>query len=138
MASNTTNDADVLSDINVTPLVDVMLVLLVVMMVTASTVVTKSMSVDLPRGTTGTSTPKSFTVTVKANGEWMLDDRSVDAALLRRALRKERARGSQIQALIAADGAARHRAVVEVLDLLRDERVERVAVGVSPAPDGER
>jgi biopolymer transport protein ExbD len=119
-----------LTDINVTPLVDVMLVLLVVMMVTASTIVTRSLSVDLPVGKTGTSTGSPLNVTVTKEGQLFLDDRPVNEKQLRLAARRLRAGNEQAQALIAADGRTPHARVVAVLDLLRDERVSRVAVGV--------
>lgn len=123
---------DVLSDINVTPLVDVMLVLLVVMMVTASTVVTRSLSVDLPKGATGSAERSAITVTLTQSGQTLLDDRPVDTATLRHEIRSRRAENSELQALIAADGVVQHQSVVAVLDLLRAERVTRVAVGVTP------
>ncbi len=132
MASKTDDNGEVLSDINVTPLVDVMLVLLVVMMVTASAVVTKAMSVDLPTGRTGTSTPQSLTVTITEDGNWLLDERPTNAGDLRANLRERRQNGFEPQALIAAAGQARHQSVVEVLDLLREEQVTHVAVGVTP------
>jgi biopolymer transport protein ExbD len=132
MASKADDNSDILSDINVTPLVDVVLVLLVVMMVTASAVVTKAMSVDLPTGRTGSSTPQTLTVTVTETGAWLLDERPTDAASFRATLRQRLESGIEPQALIAAAGQARHQNVVEVLDLLREERITRVAVGVTP------
>jgi biopolymer transport protein ExbD len=119
-----------LTDINVTPLVDVMLVLLVVMMVTASTIVTRSLSVDLPVGKTGTSASSPLNVTVTKQGQLFLDDHPVNESELRLAARRLRAQNEQAQALIAADGRTPHARVVAVLDLLRDERVNHVAVGV--------
>lgn len=132
-AGSSSQSSDVLSDINVTPLVDVMLVLLVVMMVTASTVVTRSLSVDLPKGATGSAERSSLTVTLTQAGQTLLDDRPVDSATLRNEIRARRAENSELQALIAADGVVQHQSVVAVLDLLRSERVTRVAVGVTPA-----
>jgi len=132
-ASN--RDGDVLSDINMTPLVDVMLVLLVVMMVTASTVVTKSLSVDLPNGKTGQAQEQQLTVTLTKEGKCLIDDEPIDLDGLRARVRTKQKSGAELQALIAADGGALHERVVEVLDLLRDERVTRVAIGVTPTQE---
>jgi biopolymer transport protein ExbD len=128
MAASNANGA--LTDINVTPLVDVMLVLLVVMMVTASTIVTRSLSVDLPVGKTGTKSGSPLHVTVTKEGTLLLDEQPVEENALRLAARRLRESDDQAQALIAADGGTPHARVVAVLDLLRDERVTRVAVGV--------
>lgn len=128
MAASTAKSA--LTDINVTPLVDVMLVLLVVMMVTASTVVTRSLSVDLPVGKTGTNDGSPLHVSVTQEGTLLLDEQPVSDGELRLAARRLREGNDQAQALVAADGRTPHSRVVAVLDLLRDERVTRVAVGV--------
>lgn len=135
MAMGQSSSSDVLSDINVTPLVDVMLVLLVVMMVTASTVVTKSLAVDLPQGSTGASSVQQLTITITKDGDWLLSDQAVDAAGLRSATAKMQTQNSEVQALIAADAATRHERVVEVMDLLREQRVTRIAVGVTTQGD---
>lgn len=124
---------DVLADINMTPLVDVMLVLLVVMMVTASTVVTRSLSVELPAGKTGQVNHDQLTITLTRDGRCLLDEQRVSLDELRARVRQQQSGGTELQALIAADGGALHERVVEVLDLLRDERVTRVAIGVTEA-----
>jgi biopolymer transport protein ExbD len=124
---------DVLADINMTPLVDVMLVLLVVMMVTASTVVTRSLAVELPAGKTGQVNPDQLTVTLTKDGNCLIDESPVSLDELRARVRSKKAESEDLQALIAADGGALHERVVEVLDLLRDERVTKVAIGVTEA-----
>ncbi len=53
MAQANNGDETMISGINVTPLVDVVLVLLVVMMVTATYIASKTIPVDLPKGATG-------------------------------------------------------------------------------------
>jgi biopolymer transport protein ExbD len=132
-ASNSQRD-DFMSDINVTPLVDVMLVLLVIMMVTASYVVTRALKVELPHASSGQSTETPMTIEVDARGAWHLDGKATDEAGLRAALATLRAKNREPSCVIAADGAAAHRNVVRVMDVLRSEAVTKVAIGVSPEP----
>jgi biopolymer transport protein ExbD len=127
------NDGSMIVDINVTPLVDVVLVLLVILMVTASYVVSKSISVDLPNGATGETVPTTLAITVDATGRLFLDGAPVDEAVLRTRTRTARARDDQARAVIAADGSAEHRHVVRVIDLMRQEKIFRFAVNVRPS-----
>ena len=57
-------DPTIISSINVTPLVDVVLVLLVILMVTAGYIVARSIPVDLPTGATGESTAAALAITI--------------------------------------------------------------------------
>lgn len=133
MARLQRNDSGLIADINVTPLVDVVLVLLVLLMVTAGYVVSKSIAVDLPSGATGESLPTTLAITVDAEGRLFLDGNPVDEARLRDAARVARARDEQTRAVIAADGATQHRHVVRVIDWMRQEHVFRFAVNVRPS-----
>jgi biopolymer transport protein ExbD len=126
------SDADFISEINVTPLVDVMLVLLIVMMVTASYVVTKSLGVDLPKAAEGGQSEKSLVVTVESDGQWRLEGASINETQLRQEAARALANNAQLRALIAADGSAAHRHVVAAMDLLRQVGIHRVAIGVRP------
>jgi biopolymer transport protein ExbD len=132
MAGNSAS-RELLSDINVTPLVDVVLVLLVVMMVTASTVVSQSMAVQLPKSSSGDKDTQELTVTITKTGAWLLNDHATDAEQLRAELRRRGAENGTLSVLIAADGAAQHANVVAVMDLLRSEQVVRVGVAVTAA-----
>lgn len=137
MAASSDASDDVFSQINVTPLVDVMLVLLVVMMVTASTVVAQSLDVKLPDGATGRSQSPPLIFVVHADGEVRRDGAVVDDQQLRQLARQRVASGGAASALIAADGDVAHRHVVHVMDVLRSEQLTQLAIGVQ-APQGTR
>jgi biopolymer transport protein ExbD len=128
--------SECLSDINVTPLVDVMLVLLIVLMVTSSYAVTKGLEVNLPKASSGERLSVTLNLQIDARGSWRLDGQPTDAAAVRRTVRAQLAAGTELGAVIAADGESRHHQIVEVLDLLRSERVEQVAFGVLPDLEG--
>jgi biopolymer transport protein ExbD len=123
-----------ITGINVTPLVDVTLVLLVVFMVTARLITSsKALPVDLPRAATGSEVQSIFSVVVRSNGELEIDGVSApnDQTVVDRA-RAERARNRELRAVIQADAAVSHGRVLSVLDLLRQAGVSKVGFGVSP------
>jgi biopolymer transport protein ExbD len=118
--------------INVTPMVDVVLVLLVIMMVSATYIVSQSMHVDLPNTATSDGSAASLAaVTIAADGSTLWGDEPVDEATLVARMRAARAReGEDITLIVSADTAAQHGAVVHVLDLARTERITSFAVQV--------
>ena len=69
MAASSSNQDEMISGINVTPLVDVVLVLLVILMVTATTLVSRTISVDLPKAATGQATHTLLAITLDRSGE---------------------------------------------------------------------
>jgi|SRR6188768_22077 len=128
-----TNDADeMISGINITPLVDVVLVLLVVLMVTSSYLASQGIPVDLPKGATGESTPSVLSVSVTRDGALFLDGNPASDGDFRAKVHTAYAANHELRAVIAADGGAAHRSVVHVIDLLRQERVTRFALNVDP------
>jgi biopolymer transport protein ExbD len=125
-----------ITGINVTPLVDVALVLLVVFMITAKLIVNQeALRVDLPSAVTGQQTRATFNVAlsqdgrIELDGAWLStdDDIAPRAAL---ALRENPA----IRAVIRADAAVPHGRVIHVLDVLREVGISRIAFGVAPKP----
>jgi biopolymer transport protein ExbD len=123
-----------ITGINVTPLVDVMLVLLVVFMVTAKVIVRhQALPVDLPRAASGEAMQEVFSVVLSADGTIQLDGQPLpgDDALLARARSAVRS-DRELRAAIQADGAVPHRRVMHVLDLLKQAGVAKIGFGVLP------
>jgi biopolymer transport protein ExbD len=129
-AQNDANSEEMISGINVTPLVDVVLVLLVVLMVTATYLAARTIPVDLPKGATGEPTGVTLAITVDRDGRTFLDGSGVSDDALRRKIKLARAADPEVRAVIAADRDSRHKSVVKVIDLLRQERVNRFAINV--------
>lgn len=130
-------DDDVISDINVTPLVDIMLCLLVIFMVTTSYVVADSLKVDLPEASTGDATEPSvvmLTFTVdKATGvrQLYLNGDKSDETALRAHIKKVKAEGqADVQAVIAADKAASHGEVIRLIDIVKQEGIVKFALNI--------
>lgn len=130
MQSASSSSDESITGINVTPLVDVVLVLLVVLMVTATYLASRAIPVDLPSGKTGEATAAPLTVSLTKAGSLYVDGVPYSEAQLREKLRVARSADPELRAVIAADGAVPHRRVIGVIDLLRQERVERFAINV--------
>ncbi len=139
MAGSSSNQGTLMTDINVTPLVDVVLVLLILMMVTATSLASKTIPVELPKAKSGSSesNDKPLVVAVDESGTMFLDTERADEAAVRvrarRALAAANASSSQVNAVLAADGRARHESVVHALEILRSERVAKIAIVVRAA-----
>jgi len=124
----------IISGINVTPLVDIMLVLLVIFMVTATIVANPAVPLDLPQARHSEDVQVVLSVVLPAAGGTLVDGEPVadDEDFLRRT-RAAAARDAQVRAVIDADGAVPHRRVIHALDLLKTAGVIKVAFGIRPA-----
>lgn len=129
MQSASSSD-EAITGINVTPLVDVVLVLLVVLMVTATYLASKAIPVDLPTGKTGEASTAPLTVSLTKTGSLYVDGVPCSEAQLRQKLSGARRSDPELRAVIAADGAVAHRQVIRVIDLLRQEHVDHFAINV--------
>ena len=136
MAARALDDDDMITGINVTPLVDITLVLLVVLMITASYIASKTIPMELPRSATGETTTIVLAVSINSTGELYLDAKPIDEPGLRGRIIEARAQKQEPQAIIAADGRTPHARVVHVIDVLRQEHVTKFAINVEP--EGER
>ena len=125
-----------ITGINVTPLVDITLVLLVVFMVTAKVIVSHSaLPLDLPKAATGSEVKEILSIAIAANGTTQVDGTSIstDDEILRCA-RRSFEKNRDLRADIRADGDVPHRRVMRVLDLLRLAGVSKIGFGVTPLP----
>ncbi|MET0344214.1 MAG: biopolymer transporter ExbD [Polyangiales bacterium] len=116
--------------INVTPMVDVVLVLLVILMVSATWIVSQSMKVDLPNtANSDGSTASMAAVTIGPKGELRFNEAEVSEAELNQKL-AEAGKGDDVTLIVSADKAAQHGSVVHVLDLARTHKITKFAVQV--------
>lgn len=128
MHSNFEED-DLITGINVTPLVDITLVLLIIFMVTATFIVAPSIPVQLPKATTGEPSPvTNIAVVLGSNGELFLNGNPITEEDLINFIRNNRSQ--EMNAIIGADREVRHGAVVHIIDLLRTEGVKKFAINV--------
>jgi biopolymer transport protein ExbD len=135
MAGSIMQEADeAITGINVTPLVDITLVLLIIFMVTTKIVLNQTVPLDLPKAATGTSDVQVvFSIVLAADGRSMVDGKAIanDDAVLPLA-RDAQAQHPDLRAVIKADSAVTHGRVIHVLDLLKQAHVSKIAFGVTP------
>jgi len=123
-----------LSEINVTPLVDVMLVLLIIFMV-AAPMMNRGIDVDLPA--TASSDPieePRVEITLDTEGRLWLGERQVHEQLLRDEMKRLATIRPGGGVFLRADEKAAYGSVLHVMDLIRTSGVEKVAMITLPAP----
>jgi biopolymer transport protein ExbD len=124
-------DDEGINGINVTPLVDITLVLLIIFMVTASYIVKETIEIELPRAAHGGETvQKTFAVLVTKDGRTFLNGVQVDDAGLESAVRDAKAKGEEVQAIVGADKNATHGSVTHLLDVLNGAGVLKFAIQI--------
>jgi biopolymer transport protein ExbD len=136
MASSTAHESeDAITGINVTPLVDITLVLLIIFMVTARLIVNQSVPLDLPKAAVASDVATVFSVILAADGSTYADGKKLpnDDGILPLA-KDAHGKNPEMRAVIKADSAVPHGRVIHVLDLLKQGQLTKIAFGVSPVP----
>ena len=129
MAPSQDTDDGFVTGINVTPLVDIMLVLLIVFMVTAHFVQDSGLKINLPKAaTTETSATATLTVSMDSKGAIRIMDNEVDLNGLKANLEREAKLNPGVRVTLAADQDLSYRTIVGVLDLIKQSGVSRVAL----------
>ncbi len=134
MAGQTSQEnGGIVTGINVTPLVDITLVLLIIFIVTAKIVFTPAVPLDLPKAATSEELQVVLSVIVPPSGAVLVNGTPApdDAGFLARA-REALSRDADVRAVINADGGTAHRRVIHALDLLRQAGIARIAFGTVP------
>jgi len=117
--------------INVTPMVDVVLVLLIIMMVSATYIVSQSLKVELPKTASSDDTvSKTYVVTVTKEGNYYYNDKPITRDGLAKEFRGALAATKDVNLVITADEDAHHGKVVGVIDLAKVEGITKFAINV--------
>lgn len=125
------NEQEVLSEINVVPLVDIILVVLIIFMVTAPMIMKPSIAVNLPKATTGEATPSTqLTITLGGQGELFLNNKKVDLPGVLAAAQSSVIKNPEVQAIITADKEVPHGKVIEVLDMVKQGGVKKFGISI--------
>lgn len=116
-----------MSEINMTPLVDVMLVLVVIFIITAPLLVS-AVKVDLPKadGAAALEAPKSISITLDRSGRVYVDDQPLDAQAVSAALRQAAERQPDTEVRLRADAAVPYGRVVEVMGQAHQAGLHRI------------
>jgi biopolymer transport protein ExbD len=139
--ASATRRRGMITEINVTPLVDIMLVLLIIFMLTAHLIARQAIEVELPAASQSTAAQATtLTVTLTRDGALYLDNQPTTPDGLRAAVRAAVAKDPKTQAMIVGDKAVTHGRVVWVLDTIKSLGVSSFAIQIDPtaavAPGG--
>ena len=126
------NEADEeITGINVTPLVDVVLVLLIIFMVTASFIVRETVEVDLPRAAHGGETVQGLVnVVVDKQGRLFFDGAEVTEDELMRRVAQVVGRDQETRAIISADEALPYGRVMRLIDVVKGQGIAKFALNI--------
>lgn len=131
--ASTTQDDDAITGINVTPLVDVTLVLLIIFMVTAKLIAGQGIPLDLPKAATATTTQTTLTIALDAHEKVLVNGHPVNGPS---ALRAEAAaalkKNPELRTVISASRDASHGSVMGVMDSVREAGIARIAFAADP------
>lgn len=125
---------DAIADINVVPLVDIILVVLIIFMVTAPMIMKPSLNVNLPKAASGEKSAQTLlNFTISVHGAVSLNGSAVDEGTIQSKSKEAVAQNPDIQAVIAADKDVPHGTVVHILDLIKLSGVKRFAISIDQA-----
>ncbi len=131
MAFKPDSGDDIIAEINIVPMVDVILVVLIIFMVTAPMIMKPSININLPKAATGEATvPSKLNITLTADGKINLDGQIVDDTQVQSMAVEEVKKNPEIQAIIAADKDVPHGRVVSVLDIVKGAGVKKFAISI--------
>ncbi len=120
--------------INITPMVDVVLVLLVIMMVSATYIVSQSLQVELPKTATSDDAPPTVAaVTLTKAGKLTYNGEPISEPELKKKLGQVHAANKDVSLVLSADRDASHGSVVHVIDLAKLIGITSFAINVERA-----
>src|SRR5215467_3445825 len=125
-----------LSELNITPLLDLAFVLLVIFIITTTPIV-NDLDIDLPSAAKRPKDPKSKVnyVTVETSGRMYLNKDEVDLPALQEKLVALRLEDPDLNVVIRGSGRTRYQNVVKVMDVLQQANVGKVNLATEPFPD---
>lgn len=131
------DDEEMITNLNVVPLVDIVLVLLIIFMLTANIIAAQAIEVNLPEASTGEGTePTVVALTLTDGGELYLNGNPTDSEGLKDYLPGVVKDDPEVQAIIAADKSVSHGRVIGLIDLIRTLGIYKFALNIDPAPTG--
>ncbi len=126
----TVRKKEIMSEINITPFTDVVLVLLIIFMIATPFIYQASMDVALPQASSSQESTRDIIITINANGEVFFDNTQVDLALLKEKLRAAVQGKPETSVIVNGDRNARYDAVIQVLDVLTQAGVRNPRLGI--------
>jgi biopolymer transport protein ExbD len=122
------SDEDIFAEINITPLTDIFLVLLIIFMITSSALIESGAKIDLPKVSKTETVSKNVTVTLTANGGIYINQIKVSEEGFREGLRKALGESSEKLVILEGDRDAILGDAVRILEMAKEAGAEKIAI----------
>ncbi len=131
MAGFSGEDDDIIAGINITPLVDIILVVLIIFMVTTSYIVKAQIEIDLPKAASGQSeVQETVALQVMADGTFHMNGKASTLEKIGEWAVDAKKRNPEIRAIIAADKRVQYEKVVDLIDTIKVNGIEKFALNI--------
>jgi biopolymer transport protein ExbD len=132
MAGGVQDNEDEITGINVTPLVDIVLVLLIIFMVTANFIVRETVEVDLPRAANSEdkTVQGPVMITMDKDAKVFFDGTEVEQSVLIEKMRAAVANDKDVRAIISADQTLNYGKVMGLIDLVKEAGITKFALNI--------
>ena len=127
---------EIVAEINITPLTDIFLVLLIIFMVTTSVISSQGKEVDLPSSAVSDATPSGVNVTVTAAGEIQVEDQTVTVEQLPELLKQRLEHAREKIVILRGDRQVMLGQAVNILDVAQQAGAQGFALATKPPPRG--
>lgn len=118
-----------ISEINIVPFVDIILVVLIIFMVTTPIIMKPSINVNLPQAGSGDqTTPSEFSVVIQPTGSVLLNGKPTDETQLAEEAKQMVGQRPDVQAIISADKDVPHGRVIAIIDAVKSAGIKRFAI----------
>lgn len=131
MAFNLSQDDEAISSINITPFVDIILVVLIIFMLATPVIMNPGIKVNLPQAASGDSTtPSQVTVSIDTAGTVFLNGKKLSQEDLLKQIGDLVKANPDAQAILAADKDVPHGTVIQVLDQIKSAGIKKFAISI--------
>ncbi|MAF91797.1 MAG: biopolymer transporter ExbD [Bdellovibrionota bacterium] len=129
MGASFNKDDEAIADINITPFVDIILVVLIIFMVTTPIIMNPGIKIQLPKAASGEETKQTkLNVSIAKDGKILLNGAVENDNSLAQKVKDLVAKNKEIQAIIAADKDVAHGTVIRVIDIVKSNGVSKFAI----------
>jgi biopolymer transport protein ExbD len=127
-----TGEGEIVAEINVTPLTDIFLVLLIIFMVTSTALTQQGTKVNLPRAGAGGAEPSGIIVTATADHRIELNGKPVPVDGLREALEAAFQKGAEHNVILQGDRNVVLEQAVQIMTIAKEAGAEKIAIAKAP------
>ncbi|HRZ87042.1 MAG TPA: biopolymer transporter ExbD [bacterium] len=130
--NNNNHDDAIFAEINITPLTDIFLVLLIIFMVTTTTIVMQGTNVNLPTSSKSAGQPTGIIITVTKENQIMVNDKETSLAGLEGVIAEELVKAKDKTAILRADRLVNLGEVIKVMTAAQKSGANKLAILTTP------